>query len=101
MATPRMSTALTRSLKAAKLPPDREATAALAKRYAAALDENPALLIKLGPQMLAVLTALGMTRPAAAAVTRGEVPADGTDGTSGATLTILRDRARERRQKPG
>lgn len=97
LARVRLSTALTRSLAAAQIPPEREAVATLAKRYAEALDEDPALLVKLGPQMLTVLDALGLTRSAAVAVTRGEVPADGRSGTAGATLTVLRDRARTRR----
>jgi hypothetical protein len=57
-----LAPALTRAIR--KLP--RTGTdaglVALAKAYARALDRDPEALAKLGPQYLAVLTSLGMTR---------------------------------------
>lgn len=95
-----VSTALSRALKAAKLGPEHEATVALAKQYASAIDSGGDLT-KLGPPLLATLQALGMTRTLAGAVGRGEVPASGPTGTAAASLTLLRDRAKRRGEQTG
>lgn len=84
--------ALTAALLAADLETRHGATVALAEAYAVALDAEAGDLAKLGPQLLAVLAALGMTKSTAAAVAGG-----GTGDVDGGSLARLRDRARARR----
>jgi hypothetical protein len=57
-----MTSALTRAVRKLPRAPHDPGVVALARLYARALDADPDLLPKLGPQYLAVLTALGMTQ---------------------------------------
>jgi len=69
---PSVTYALTRALKAVKTGPEHAPTVALAKRYAAAIDEDPAMLARLGRPFLAVLVELKMTPKVRAGVIIGE-----------------------------
>lgn len=93
-----LTRALERALRTAPTL-DRDAAAvALAKKYAGHLDHDdatPDLLAELGPKLLAVLTALGMT-PAGRGVKGGPVNA-GNGGEQPDELDEFRRRAAERR----
>lgn len=84
--------AVDNAIRAAALAPREEATAALAKRLAAEMDatDDPKVAGDLAGRLLPVLAALGMTRTAAAGVTRGGA----TDGRS--ALDELKQRRRAR-----
>jgi len=71
--------ALTRALKHVQTGPEHAPTVALAKRYAAALDEDPDRLARLGRPFLAVLVELRMTPKARAGVLIGD-PLDDDPG---------------------
>lgn len=59
--------ALDASLKGMAVQPTDAAAVALAREYAVTLDNDPASLVKIGAQFLAVLDALGITPKARAA----------------------------------
>jgi len=63
-------TALTEALAVAMVLPEDAATVALAQQYAAALDEDPEALAKVGPLFLACLVELRMTPKARAALAK-------------------------------
>jgi hypothetical protein len=90
---PSISRALLVALKTAEHEPVDAAAVALAKAYAARLDDDPDALLKIGHMMLPVLTALGMT-PAARRATapKGATP----DAPVVRPLDQLRDRRRSR-----
>jgi hypothetical protein len=67
--------ALTRSLTAMVVLPEDEAARELAYRYARTIDANPDDAVKVGPLLLAVLDALGMTPKARAATVKPGAPA--------------------------
>ena len=79
------------SLSTLDLLPQDKAAVALAERYAAALDVSAADPAKLGPPLLAVLSALGMTPAGRAAVLGKGVTSGDSSGRSRA------DELRERR----
>ena len=86
---PSVSRALVAALRAVPLGPEDQAATALAKQYAAQIDDG-ADLSKLGPPLLAVLAALRMTPAARAAVVKGGAPGGGTDGGPLGQLRALR-----------
>ena len=108
---PSVTYALTRALKAVKTGPEHAPTVALAKRYAAAIDEDPAMLARLGRQLLAVLVELRMTPKARAGVIIGAGVDDeddeqtgaagegGADGDSDSGGDVVRDPLDERRRR--
>jgi hypothetical protein len=57
-----LTSALTRAIRRLPRTPHDPGLVALARSYARTLDRDPDLLAKLGPQYLAVLIELGMTR---------------------------------------
>jgi hypothetical protein len=85
--------AVDNAIRSAQLSPREEATAALAKRLAAEIDDadDPELVAKLSARLLPVLDALGMTRNGAPAATKG-------GATSDAPTSAL-DRLRDRRDR--
>ncbi len=70
-----MATAVAATLDALDLTEADTAAVRLARRYAAAIDDDEAALDVYGPKLLAVLEALGAT-PAARARLKGGKPAD-------------------------
>ncbi|PWW50258.1 terminase small subunit [Actinokineospora spheciospongiae] len=70
---PGLGRALTAALEHVKVEPEDGSAVALARKYAAEIDEgNAAALAKLGPLLLAALVELGMTPRARAAVVKGK-----------------------------
>lgn len=69
-----VSDAVEATVAALPLKPQDEAAVALAVRYAAAIDDGDGDLARLGPPLLAALTALGATPAARAAIVRGGAP---------------------------
>lgn len=96
-----VSRALTSALKAVETAPEDEAVVALAKRYAAAIDSEARGLAGFGKELLATLSALGMTPAARKAVAAGVTPVQkgGERNDGGNTLVDLRQRAAERRAR--
>ena len=81
--------AVTNAVQALTLEPEDDAAVALARQYAAAIDDadNPAdALEKLGPKLLSVLEQLGATPRARAQITKGAV----TNGSGQSKLAALR-----------
>lgn len=76
---PSVSRALALALRATRTAPEDAAAVALARHYAALIDETPAALQKIGPLLLSALAALGMTPAARQAVAKGGDPARGSD----------------------
>lgn len=93
--SPSLSRALSAALRETAGEKLDGATVALAKRYAAAIDEDPAQLARLGPLLLAALAALGMTPAARAAVVKGDAKGGGTV-EPGSPVTDFRARAAAR-----
>lgn len=87
--TPSVLRALYAALRATRTTADCDlALVALAKGYAAAIDDDPDCVEKIGPLLLAALVELRMTPKARAAVVKG-----GGQGDNGkrAALHVLRD----------
>lgn len=72
--------ALTRALKAVQTGPEHAPTVALAKRYAAMLDEDPETLGRFGPPLLRVLIEMRMTPRTRAGVIAGDFLSDPEPG---------------------
>jgi hypothetical protein len=64
--------AIETALSSLPLTPADDAAKALARQYASAIDDDPDVLAKVGPQFLAVLVELGLTPKARAAVAGGQ-----------------------------
>jgi hypothetical protein len=90
-ATRRITPALKAALGAVTVEPADQAAVRLAQRYAADLDDGGDLA-KLGPQLLAVLESLGMTRRARAALVKGAMIRE----PAASPLDELRQRRRAR-----
>lgn len=89
-------TALYGALREVETAKGDDAAAALAKRYAALIDDDPTLAPKVGPLLLDALRELCMTPRARAAVVKGG--GNTGDGSRPASeLDELRERARRRR----
>jgi hypothetical protein len=81
---PSVTYALTKALRAVNTGAEHAPTVALAKRYAAAIDEDPDKLARLGRPFLAVLVELRMTPKARAGVIiGGNVDDDEETGQAG------------------
>lgn len=87
--------ALADAVKVGPVTPADRAAVELARRYALAIDAdpNPELLAELGPKLLAVLSALGLTAAGRGAKSGAAGP------TVGDELGAARARARERRAR--
>lgn len=86
---PSIARALAAALRDARPRPEDAAAVALAKHYAALIDEEPAALVKVGPLLLAALTALSLTPAARRAVVSGGEPPHGANVVT--RLRALRD----------
>lgn len=95
MARRTVTSALTAALRGVKVQPVDAAVVELARRYATELDGDGDLG-KLGPQLLACLTALGMTPAARAAVAKG---GQREQQPAASPLDELRDRRRDRQRR--
>jgi hypothetical protein len=100
--------ALTRALKAVQTGPEHAPTVALAKRFAAALDDDPGQLGRLGRPFLAVLVELRMTPKARAGVMIGDpldddpalpLPEGGGNGDGNSRDEVSQQRARRDRRQ--
>lgn len=69
-----MAAALAETLSELTLVDADAAVVRLAKKYAAAIDEDPDVLEKIGPKLLSCLEALGATPRARAALRKGGEP---------------------------
>jgi hypothetical protein len=89
---PSMVRALEDALRGVEQETRDGATVRLAKRYAAAIDEDPTMLAKIGPLLLESLRDLGMTPKSRSNVVKGGGTGDGSGGsTKRAKLYALRD----------
>ncbi|WP_106538008.1 terminase small subunit [Haloactinopolyspora alba] len=86
-----MTSAFTKASKAAHRKPVDGAAVALARVYARQIDDDPSRVDKLGPQMLAVLTQLGMTPKARGGQAEPQAGGDRVD-----RVDELRDRRASR-----
>ncbi|TKG57946.1 terminase small subunit [Prauserella endophytica] len=79
---PSMVRALEDALRSVERQDRDGAVVRLAKRYAAAIDADPTMLVKLGPLLLEALRDLGMTPRSRASVVKGGADSDTTGATS-------------------
>lgn len=103
-----MVNALNKALREVQAGPEHAPTIALAKRYAAALDEDPDRLARLGRPFLAVLVELRMTPKARAGVLIGDpfddepsvpLPEGGDSGDRNSRDEVATQRARRDRRQ--
>jgi hypothetical protein len=93
--TPKVSTALSEALRGHKTKAEDRAAVVLARLYAGQIDEDPDLLVKLGPLLLSVLDSLAMTP-------RGRAAVLGKGGPQGGTAEKSQlDKLREKRAVRG